>query len=156
MMKSFIVFLLICTGVAAQTLSFEQSARNEKLQIDHDCSPGFFRRAHLATASTSTVRFFWIGQKYALDREVKDQVEMIRSMAIDSVADARIAAINEQRDRAQGFPAMPYDARVARELADADRFNRKFDQDLLTSTRAWATKCQREIDEIIRGLDGKK
>lgn len=137
-------------------LAADQPVMSQELAIDRNCSQSLFKQAFLAAAPSNASRFFWTGQRYAVEREVKKQLDSMRMRRIDDLADKKIAAIEAQRDRAMGLPAIPNDPELNRQLAESDRMINQFDQEILASTREWAAKCTRVVDEKLRLLDASK
>ena len=127
----------------------EAKLRASSLEIDHNCRPGLFKRAHLA-ASASARRYFWQGQRYAIVAEVQNQYSAIRVRALSDQADKEITVIEMRRDAVLGIPHTPIGPVLAQELAKTDRLLAKTDLQLLASTLQWAKRCSRVADDELQ------
>ena len=127
----------------------EAKLRTSSLEIDRNCKPGLFKRAHLA-ASASARRYFWKGQRYAIAAEVQAQYSAIRARELSDQMAREIEAIEMRRDVALGMSQMPIEPALARELAKTDRLIAKTDSEILASTLQWAKRCSRVADDELQ------
>ena len=132
----------------------EQSLRETVLKINHKCEPSSIStKIWLKTLNDYQTKYFWLGQKYAVERSYKEQIDTDRMIQISNQADARIAAIERQRDEAnlaimgikpQRFPEFE------KASAEVDRELNKLRMDLSNSNYQWFVKCSRYADERSR------
>lgn len=125
--------------------SNERDLRATKLKIGPDCLPAnFTTKIWLKTLNPEQLKHFWLGQKYAVERSSKEQIELRRIQNINKIADARINEIEAQRDAAnlasmgvKPFRSIEMDratAQVNAELARMDFY-------LIQTEYEWATRC---------------
>ena len=132
----------------------EQSLRETALKINHNCEPASLStKIWLKTLNDYQTKYFWLGQKYAVERSYKEQIDTDRMAQINNQADARIAAIERQRDEAnmaimgiktQRFPEFD------KASAEVDRELNRLRADLSNSNYQWFIKCSRYVDERSR------
>ena len=142
-------------------LTAEQSARiaeselkSTELKIGNDCQPkSFATKMYLKTLSESGIKYFWLGQRYAVQRTYQEMRESDRITAINRSADEKIAVIENQRDLALLSAAgiKPYeDPAINRAIAENDRLLSGMERNLIKSNYDWAKKCYQYADERSR------
>lgn len=168
-MKSIAVHILVCVlvltsgpatarGIRTSPLTDEQRARNADealrqtpLKIGPNCEPkSFTTKVWLKTLNEAEMKYFWLGQKFAVERTYREGVQAERLGKMNDDADRRIAAIDQQRDAAN-FAAMgirPYNSpEIDRVNAETTAFLAKLTADRERSDLEWARRCQRYTDD---------
>jgi hypothetical protein len=110
--------LILASGIFTSTfvearrfsppISDEERAKNRELElrqtplkIGPDCLPSsMMTKLNLKTLNEDQTKFFWLGQRYAVERTYREQLEQQRFMRVNREADDQIAAIERRRDPA--------------------------------------------------------
>jgi hypothetical protein len=139
-------------------MSDEERARNRELElrqtqlkIGPDCLPSSIAtKLNLKTLNEDQTKYFWLGQRYAVERTYREQLEQQRFMRVNREADDQIAAIERRRDAANLAAAGIKQYRSAefdRVTAQTDALLAGIDADIARSNQQWAEKCYRYTDQ---------
>jgi hypothetical protein len=159
-MKLFITFLVLISLYIGQpharrlvqpqsdeqvTLNRERDLQQTPLKINHNCEPNsFLTKIYLKTLNVDQTKYFWLGQQYAVARTYKESVETRRINAISKEADAKILAIQNQRDeaimRSAGITPLK-DPEVDKVLRETDVMLSQTDQWMAKEDYKWYQKC---------------
>ena len=129
----------------------EADLRATELKINSECQPkSVATKLYLKTLSENGVKYFWLGQRYAVQRTYQEWKESDRIRAINRSADERIAAIENQRDLAVLSAAgirQYEDPATNRVIAENERALSSMEKDWAKSNYEWAKKCYKYADE---------
>jgi hypothetical protein len=164
----FILAVILVSGIFTSTcvqaqrspppISEEERARNRELdlrqtplKIGPDCLPsGIMTKLNLKTLNEDQTKYFWLGQRYAVERTYREQLEQQRLMRINREADDQIAAI-ERRRNAENLAATGVKQYRSVELdrlnAQADAMMSGIDADIYRANQKWAEKCYLYTDQ---------
>lgn len=163
-----ILALILTSGIFTSTsvdarrfpppMSDEERARNRELElrqtplkIGPDCLPSSIAtKLNLKTLNEDQTKYFWLGQRYAVERTYREQLEQQRFMKVNREADDQIAAIERRRDAANLAAAGIKQYRSAefdRVTAQTDAVIAGIDADIARSNQQWAEKCYRYTDQ---------
>lgn len=142
-------------------MSDEERARNRELElrqtplkIGPDCLPNSMAtKLNLKTLNEEQTKYFWLGQRYAVERTYKEQLEQQRLTRVNREADNQIAAIERRRDAANLAAAgikQYRSAEIDRTMAQTDAVIAGIDADIARSNQQWAEKCYRYTDQKSR------
>jgi hypothetical protein len=117
------------------------------LKIGPNCEPkSFTTKIWIKTLNDAELKHFWLGQRFAVERTYREEVEMRRLQQINQDADARIAAIESQRLAALGVRQFK-SPEVDRLSAESAAMTADIEAQMARSTAGWTTRCHRYTDE---------
>ncbi len=136
------------------TQNSEQTLMATPLKIDHDCQPNSFgTKLYLKTLNDDETKRFWLGQRYAVERTYKETVEAARLRRLSDAADARISAIETQRDAANmasiGLRPLQF-PELDQFVKDSNASLQQLDAEIARNNYQWFQKCYRFADERSR------
>jgi len=141
-----------------QPLSDEQKAINREnelrqtpLKIGADCRPSStLTKFHLQTLNEAQIKYFWLGQKYAIQRSYREELMSQNNFRRNQLADRRITEMERRRDEqnliASGIKPTR-DLQLERLSKENDGLMANIELELAQSNRAWAIRCFRYADE---------
>lgn len=142
------------TATPEQAAQYElESLRSTELKIGHNCEPAsWVTKLNLKTLTAQQTKRFWLGQRYAVERTYRNEISAYKVRMINRAADARVAAIEEQRLNSSmatlGVPLPPTDPRLQQTLSEADRAIDAIERDLLARSQEWAGRCYQYADRL--------
>lgn len=171
-MKSIAVHILVCVlvltsgpatarGIRTSPLTDEQRARNADealrqtpLKIGPNCEPkSFTTKVWLKTLNEAELKYFWLGQKFAVERTYREEVQAERLGKMNDDADRRIAAIEQQRDAANlaAYGIRPIQTPEIDKLnAETSAFLAQTWAEIARDRSEWAKRCYRYTEERSR------
>lgn len=76
----------------------ERELQNTPLQLGPDCEPkSFIDKIRLKTLNAAQAKYFWLGQRYAVERSYNNELKRQQIEAINNVVNSQIAALEAQR-----------------------------------------------------------
>lgn len=132
----------------------ERELKNTELKIGHDCQPrSLTTKIYIKTLNDDQLRYFWLGQRYAVERSYYEQVKQQQIMRMNNAYDNQIAALERRRDEANlmAMGIKPFkSAEIDKALAESDALLATIDADMERSNREWARRCYQYSDERSR------
>lgn len=156
---NFIYFLFV-TAFTVLLSPYQASAQNtrdanEPLKIDANCEPESITTSiYLKTLTDKQTKYWWLQQKYAVERHYTARLRSQRASEIESSADAQIAEIERQRDAAlraaRGMPPPKENPKWDATIARTEDFLSSSRQRTAARLQSWYLKCIQHTDERSR------
>lgn len=132
----------------------DQALRQTPLKIGSNCEPkSFTTKIWIKTLNDAELKHFWLGQRFAVERTYREEVQAERLRKMNNDADAKIAAIESQRD-AVNLAAMgirPYQSpEIDRLSAETSVLLAQISAEIARGNSEWAKRCYRYTDDRSR------
>ncbi len=149
--------VLAFTILLSPFLALAQSTRdaNEPLKIDSNCEPESITISiYLKTLTEKQTKYWWLQQKYAVERHYHASLRSQRASEIEISADNQIAEIERQRDAAlraaRGLPPPKENPKWDARIAKTEDFLSSSRQRRAANLQSWYSKCIQYTDERSR------
>lgn len=161
MISTLLRFLLFATIIgffpivsAQSQISVEKLMKTE-LKIGADCQPSsWLTKLDLKTMNNEQARYFWLGQRFAVEREWNRKIAAYRMSQLDEIADARIAAIEEERMRQSlallGKALPPPNPKIEQALNASGQKIAAIQLDVLRRQQEWMIRCYQYADNLSK------
>ena len=141
--------------VFAQSQIGVEKLMKTELKIGSDCQPrSWVTKLELKTMNHEETKNFWLGQRYAVERDWKYKLAAYRMSQLDEVADARIAAIEEERIRQSlallGKTLPPPNQKIEQALNASGQKIAAIQLDLLRRQQEWTIRCYQHADNLSK------
>jgi len=132
----------------------ESELRKTPLKIGSDCEPTSWATIlNLKTLNDNQTKYFWLGQRYAVERTYKEKLEQYRLMQINKNYDEEIAALERKRDaiNLESYGIKQYQsARLNSAIENSERTLNNIQNKIEKANQNWAEKCYKITDERSR------
>lgn len=129
----------------------DQALRQTPLKIGPNCEPkSFTTKIWIKTLNDAVLKHFWLGQRFAVERTYREEVQAERLSKMNDDADAKIAAIERQRDAANmaAYGIRPIQMPEIDKLdAEMNAFLAQSRAEIARDNSEWAKRCYRYTDE---------
>jgi hypothetical protein len=126
-----------------------------ELKIGADCQPSsWVTKLDLKTMNQQQTKSFWLGQRYAVERDWNRKLTAYRISQLDKIAEDRIANIEDERMRQSlallGKNLPPPNPRLEQALSASEQKLAAIQLDILRRQQEWAIRCYQHADNLSK------
>lgn len=144
------------SSATSQVGTEERELQNTPLQLGPDCEPkNLTDKLRLRTLSAAQTKYFWLGQRYAVERSYNNEIKRQQLEAINKDADSQIAEIEAQRTDANlaalGIRQVPLPPSVIQSIQkstmNSDALLSRLENQRKQGSYNYFVKCRRYADD---------